>query len=610
MCGIVGYAGFRQAVNVLISGIERLEYRGYDSAGVAVCSNNAILIKKSKGRIQKLKELIEAETIEGAVGIAHTRWATHGAPSDSNSHPHTSNDGKITLVHNGIIENYKQIKDELIKKGYRFNSETDTEVVVHLIRDYYQGDILDAVFNAIGRLKGAYSLAILCADEPERLIAVRKDSPLIIGIGKGENFVASDIPAILEYTRDVYLMENGEVASVTADKIEIFDSDRNPVVKEVFKVTWNAQDATKGGYEHYMIKEIHEQPTAIINTLRGRLNDSYENVKLDDFNLTQEEYKKIDNIYIVACGTAYYAGLVGKMLIEKYTRKKVTAEVASEFRYNNPIIDQNTLFIAISQSGETADTLESLRLAKKKGAKVLAITNVVGSSIAREADITIYTWAGPEIAVASTKVYSAQLIVLYLLTIKLAALAGACDKKDLENLYESCLVTAKITQNVLDREKEIAETAKIFVGAQDAFFIGRGLDYCLAMEGSLKMKEISYIHAEAYQAGELKHGPIALLDQGIPVIALCSQKGEQLVKTLSNIKETKARGAYVVAIAQKDSLEVQQEADEVIWIDSCNNEAALIPAVVVLQILAYYAAKYRGCDIDKPKNLAKSVTVE
>ncbi|HEY8418933.1 MAG TPA: glutamine--fructose-6-phosphate transaminase (isomerizing) [Clostridia bacterium] len=609
MCGIVGYAGYRNAATTLVSGLEKLEYRGYDSAGVAVYINNAIVVKKTKGRIEKLKEILKTVSIEGTIGIAHTRWATHGAPSDKNSHPHTSNDGKISLVHNGIIENYKQIRDELIKKGYQFDSETDTEVVVHLIRDYYNGNILNAVFDAVSRLKGAYSLAIICADEPDRLIAVRKDSPLILGIGKNENFIASDIPAILEYTRDIYIMENGEIASVTADKIEIYDSDRKPVSKEVYKVTWNAQDATKGGYEHYMIKEIHDQPDAILNTLRGRLNDCLENVKLDDFDLTQEEYKKIDNIYIVACGTAYYAGLVGKMLIEKYSRKKVVAEVASEFRYNNPIIDKNTLFIAISQSGETADTLESLRLAKRMGARTLAIANVVGSSIAREADTTIYTWAGPEIAVASTKVYSAQLTVLYLLAIKLALLAGAPREK-IKDLYDSCLLTAKLTQKILDKEKEIAETAKIFVGAQDAFFIGRGLDYCLAMEGSLKMKEISYIHAEAYQAGELKHGPIALLDQGIPVIALCTQKGEQLVKTLSNIKETKARGAYVVAITQSDSQEVQHEADEVIWLDSCPNEAALIPGVVVLQILAYYAAKYRGCDIDKPKNLAKSVTVE
>jgi glucosamine--fructose-6-phosphate aminotransferase (isomerizing) len=609
MCGIVGYVGNRNAVNTLVSGLEKLEYRGYDSAGVAVYSNNTIIVKKTKGRIQKLKEILNTVSIQGTIGIAHTRWATHGAPSDKNSHPHTSNDGKISLAHNGIIENYKQIKDELINKGYHFESETDTEVVVHLIRHYYNGDILEAVFNAVSRLNGAYSLAILCADEPNRLIAARKDSPLIIGIGKNENFIASDIPAILEYTRDIYILENGEIASVTAEKIEVYSGDRQPVSKEVYKVTWNAQDATKGGYEHYMIKEIHEQPDAILNTLRGRLNDCVQNVKLDGFELTQEDYKKIDNIYIVACGTAYYAGLVGKMLIEKYSRKKVIAEVASEFRYNNPIINENTLFIAISQSGETADTLESLRLAKRMGARTLAIANVVGSSISREADTTIYTWTGPEIAVASTKAYSAQLTVLYLLAIKFALLAGA-PEENIRDLYNSCVLTAKLTQKILDQEKDIAETAKIFVGAQDAFFIGRGLDFCLAMEGSLKMKEISYIHAEAYQAGELKHGPIALLDQGIPVVALCTQKGEQLIKTLSNIKETKARGAYVVAIAQKDSQEVLHEADEVIWIDSCPNEAALIPGVVTLQILAYYAAKYRGCDIDKPKNLAKSVTVE
>ena len=548
--------------------------------------------------------------MDGSVGIAHTRWATHGAPSDENSHPHTSNDGKISLVHNGIIENYAQIKEELTQKGCRFCSETDTEAVVHLVRGCYQGDILEAVYCAVQKLKGAYSLVILCEEEPGRLIAVRKDSPLIIGIGRGENFVASDIPAILEYTKDVYLMENGEIAQITADRIEIFDKDKNPVSKEVFKVTWNAEDATKGGYEHFMKKEIHEQPEAILNTLRGRLGSSPWEVRLNGFRLDGEDFKGIESIYIAACGTAYHAGLVGKSLIERYTRKRVVAEIASEFRYNDPIMDGKTLFIAISQSGETADTLECIRLAKRKGARILAITNVVGSSAAREADFALYTWAGPEIAVASTKAYTTQLVALYLLTIKFAALAGVCDKEELERLNSSCCEAVKLAEAALAHERAIAQAAKIFVGASDAFYIGRGLDYFLAMEGSLKLKEISYIHAEAYQAGELKHGPIALLDQGIPVVALCTQKGQQLPKTLSNIKETKARGAYVLAIAQRDSIDVAKEADDVIWIEPCSNEAALIPAAVILQTLAYYAAKYRGCDIDKPKNLAKSVTVE
>lgn len=610
MCGIVGYTGYRKAADVLLRGLAKLEYRGYDSAGVAVISGGAIRVEKCRGRLDCLMEMVSSRPIEGTAGIAHTRWATHGAPSDQNSHPHTSNDGKISLVHNGIIENYTQIKEDLIKKGYIFSSETDTEVIVHLIRDCYRGDILEATFCAVKELKGAYSLVILCEDEPDRLIAVRKDSPLIIGAGKGENFVASDIPAILDYTKDVFLMENGEIASVTPDRIEIFDEAKNPVKKQLFKVTWDAKDATKAGYEHFMIKEIHEQPEAILNTLRGRLNDSALAVKLDCFELTKEDFDRIKDIYIVACGTAYHAGLVGKALIERYTRRKVTAEIASEFRYNDPIIGEGTLFIAISQSGETADTLESMRLAKRKGARVLAITNVVGSSVARESHDVLYTWAGPEIAVASTKAYSTQLIALLLLAIKFAALSGRCGREQLEELYSSCVMSSKLAESALLQEKEIAQIAKVFVGASDAFYIGRGLDYFLAMEGSLKMKEISYIHAEAYQAGELKHGPIALLDQGIPVVALCTQKGEQLSKCLCNIKETKARGAYVVAIAQRDCGEVAKEADDVIWIEPCPNEAALIPAAVILQTLAYYAAKYRGCDIDKPKNLAKSVTVE
>jgi glucosamine--fructose-6-phosphate aminotransferase (isomerizing) len=609
MCGIVGYIGERQASEVLLNGLKKLEYRGYDSAGIAVYSENSLNVQKYKGRIHVLEEKLKNNPLRGNSGVGHTRWATHGAPSDENSHPHTNGDSTISIVHNGIIENYVTLKNELIEKGYVFKSQTDTEVIVHLIDSYYKGDIYDAVINSAKRLKGAYALVVVCAHEPERLIAVRKDSPLVIGLGDGENFIASDIPALLEYTKHVYLLDNGTFAIVTKDSVTLTDGDKKPIHKDVFEVTWSLDDANKGGYKHFMLKEIYEQPTAVVNTLRGRLDAS--GIHLDDFKLTKAQYDNIDRIYIVACGTAYYAGCVGKNLIEKYTRKPVEMSIASEFRYMNPIVNEKTLFIAISQSGETADTLASMRLAKSRHARVLAITNVVGSSVSREADDIIYTQAGPEIAVASTKAYSTQVVCMYLLALKFAALGGQCEETDILALQSACLNIHMNAEKALDLSDQVKKLASYFKNAQDAFFIGRGLDYCLALEGALKMKEISYIHVEAYQAGELKHGPIALLEEGTLLVALCTQKGELLEKTLSNIKEAKARGAKVLAIAQMSSKEeVEECCDFALYIKDTMNDTTVIPAVILLQLLAYYVASLRGCDVDKPRNLAKSVTVE
>ena len=610
MCGIVGYIGEQDASKVLISGLEKLEYRGYDSSGIAVCKASKIIVQKYQGRLKVLEDHLLHNPITGHVGIGHTRWATHGAPSDRNSHPHCSEDGLIALVHNGIIENYQELRAELISKGYHFLSETDTEVIAHLIRDCYQGDFLNAVIDAVKQLKGAYALAIVCANEPDKVIAVRKDSPLVIRLGKGENFIASDIPAILEYTRDVYLIDNGTIAVLTNKSVSLFDENKCPTEKEIYHVTWNADAASKGGYEHFMLKEIFEQPASVENTLRGRLFPENREIVLDSFKLTKEDFDRIDKIWIVACGTAYYAGCIGKLLIEKYARKPVEMQIASEFRYSNPIINKHTLFIAVSQSGETADTLACMRLAKSAGARILAVSNVVGSSVTREADDVLYTWAGPEIAVASTKAYSTQVICMMLAALKMGQLSGNLLQNDLTNMIAACTELSDHLSSALELSEQISETAKIFTSLNSVFYIGRGLDYYLAMEGALKMKEISYIHAEAYPAGELKHGPIALLEPGSVVVALCTQTGEYLDKIISNIEEIKARGAYVVAVAQRKGAKVGKIADQVIWIDDIFDDAAVIPAVIVLQLLAYYTSVHKGCDVDKPRNLAKSVTVE
>lgn len=609
MCGIVGYIGNKKATEILINGLSRLEYRGYDSAGVAVSQGGEINTKKCKGRLKALEEVIEKEPLEGSIGIGHTRWATHGAPSDVNSHPHANADHSIVIVHNGIIENYMELKEELIKKGYRFLSDTDTEVIAHLLDSLYEGDMVKTVREAIAHLKGSFALGILCQEEPDKIIAVRKDSPLVIGLGENENFIASDIPAILNYTRNVYLLDDKEIAILTKDKVTVLDRHGEEVGKQVFKVDWDAADAEKGGYDYFMLKEIHEQPKALRDTMTSRLYDDKKEIVLDQIKLGKEELDQINQIYIVACGTAYHAGLIGKYSIEKYARIPVETDIASEFRYRNPIVDEKTLLIVISQSGETADTLAAMRLAKQKGARVMAITNVVGSSVSREAEDVLYTWAGPEIAVASTKAYTTQLACVYMIALHLGMLKGTIDEDEFMKIQKALKASPEMVEEVIKKERAIKEFAYEKFNVRDVFFLGRGIDYYASLEGSLKMKEISYIHSEAYPAGELKHGPIALIEEGTVVIALCTQT-RLLEKMMSNIKEVKARGAYVVALAKESDKAIEKEADKVFYIPDIEDDIAPIPTVVILQILAYYLSVARGCDVDKPRNLAKSVTVE
>ncbi len=609
MCGIVGYIGNKKATEILINGLSRLEYRGDDSAGVAVSQGGEINTKKCKGRLKALEEVIEKEPLEGSIGIGHTRWATHGAPSDVNSHPHANADHSIVIVHNGIIENYMELKEELIKKGYRFLSDTDTEVIAHLLDSLYEGDMVKTVREAIAHLKGSFALGILCQEEPDKIIAVRKDSPLVIGLGENENFIASDIPAILNYTRNVYLLDDKEIAILTKDKVTVLDRHGEEVGKQVFKVDWDAADAEKGGYDYFMLKEIHEQPKALRDTMTSRLYDDKKEIVLDQIKLGKEELDQINQIYIVACGTAYHAGLIGKYSIEKYARIPVETDIASEFRYRNPIVDEKTLLIVISQSGETADTLAAMRLAKQKGARVMAITNVVGSSVSREAEDVLYTWAGPEIAVASTKAYTTQLACVYMIALHLGMLKGTIDEDEFMKIQKALKASPEMVEEVIKKERAIKEFAYEKFNVRDVFFLGRGIDYYASLEGSLKMKEISYIHSEAYPAGELKHGPIALIEEGTVVIALCTQT-RLLEKMMSNIKEVKARGAYVVALAKESDKAIEKEADKVFYIPDIEDDIAPIPTVVILQILAYYLSVARGCDVDKPRNLAKSVTVE
>ncbi len=608
MCGIVGYIGSKNATDILLEGLGKLEYRGYDSAGIAVIKDNSIQVEKRKGRLAVLKESLEDNHVEGNVGIGHTRWATHGEPSDVNSHPHLNNEHTVAVVHNGIIENYLSLRQELTEKGYTFKSETDTEVLPFIIDYYYEGDLVEAVKKTISRLEGAYALGIIHKHHPDMLIAVRKDSPLVIGVGEGENFIASDIPAILNYTRQVYLIDNNEMAVLTNDSVEIMKTDGTKVDKEIYNVEWDVEAAEKGGYAHFMLKEIHEQPKAVKDTLSPRVDkDGMVNIK--DLKLDEDYIKRINKVYMVACGTAYHAGLIGKAFIEKYANIPVVADIASEFRYANPFIDENTLMIVVSQSGETADTLAALRLAKEKGAKVLAVTNVVGSSIARESDYVFYTWAGPEIAVASTKAYTTQIIGLALISLDMALKRGTIDEIKVKEIVGQIWKLSDKIEMILNREEEIKDMANEIHTSEDIFYIGRGLDYYLALEGSLKLKEISYIHSEAMAAGELKHGTLALIDKNIPVIAIATQDN-LYDKMLSNIKEVKARGAHVIGVAKENNKEIEEIVDKVIYIPEVMDELATPLAVVPLQMLAYYVALNRGCDIDKPRNLAKSVTVE
>ena len=610
MCGIVGYIGFNQASDFLLDGMAKLEYRGYDSAGIAIIgAENAIKIQKKVGRLANLEAIVKADPNEGTVGIGHTRWATHGRPSDMNAHPHASEDGKFAVVHNGIIENYMPLKEELIEKGYHFKSETDTEVVAHLLEDMYDGDFVSTVRRMLDRVDGAYALEIICADEPDKIICTKKENPLVIGLGKGENFVASDIPAIINYTRDTYILSDGELAIVTRDNVSVFDREGNAIDKEVFHVSWNAEAAEKGGYEHFMLKEIHDQPKAVRDTFGTHISEDGKTVIFDELNWTADDVAAFNKILIVACGTAYHAGLVTKQYIENLARIPVSVEIASEYRYSNPLTDDKTLCIVISQSGETSDTLAALKEAKRHGAKSLAITNVVGSSISREADNTVYTWAGPEISVASTKAYTTQLVAGLLFAVYLGQLNGKMDPALGGEILCGVKSLPTLIHEIFEVDEDMKAFAKHYGFKSDAFFLGRAIDYAVAMEGALKLKEISYIHAEAYAGGELKHGTLALIEEGVPVIALATQE-DVYDKMISNIREVKAREAVVIGIGMKGDEELSKHVDHTIYVPRANKFIAPILAVVPLQLLAYYAAITRGADVDKPRNLAKSVTVE
>lgn len=609
MCGIVGYVGNAQAAPFLLDGMSKLEYRGYDSAGIAVYEKGKIRVEKCVGRLDALRHKLEGRMPEGSMGIGHTRWATHGRPSDRNSHPHTDESGDFVVVHNGIIENYLMLKEKLIAKGQKFSSDTDTEIVAHLFADFYEGDMEEAVKKVLKTIEGSYSLVFMCAAEPDKLICTKKDNPLIIGLGEGENFIASDIPAIIAKTRRTYIMSDGEIATVTKDGVWVQDINGMPITKKVFEVNWNAEAAEKGGFEHFMLKEIYEQPKAIKDTMRGRLAENGTEINFTELGWTPEDFTGISKIFIVACGTAYHAGIVGKYYLENLARIPVEVDIASEFRYRNPLVDANCLTIVISQSGETIDTLAALKEAKRLGSRTLAVTNVVGSSIAREADQVVYTYAGPEIAVASTKAYTTQLLVMLMLAVYVGRLRGTLDGNKADALAKGLHKVPEQLHDMLENVDQIKVFARHYGSSLDAFFLGRSLDYAVALEGALKLKEISYIHAEAYAAGELKHGTLALIVEGVPVIVLATQE-DVYDKTVSNLQEVKAREAMVIAIALEGDDSIAKYADHVIYIPRADKELAPILAVLPLQLLAYYAALTRGCDVDKPRNLAKSVTVE
>lgn len=609
MCGIVGYVGNAQAAPFLMDGMSKLEYRGYDSAGIAVYEKGKIRVEKCVGRLDALRHKLEGRMPEGSMGIGHTRWATHGRPSDRNSHPHTDESGDFVVVHNGIIENYLMLKEKLIAKGQKFSSDTDTEIVAHLFADFYEGDMEEAVKKVLKTIEGSYSLVFMCAAEPDKLICTKKDNPLIIGLGEGENFIASDIPAIIAKTRRTYIMSDGEIATVTKDGVWVQDINGTPITKKVFEVNWNAEAAEKGGFEHFMLKEIYEQPKAIKDTMRGRLAENGTEINFTELGWTPEDFTGISKIFIVACGTAYHAGIVGKYYLENLARIPVEVDIASEFRYRNPLVDANCLTIVISQSGETIDTLAALKEAKRLGSRTLAVTNVVGSSIAREADQVVYTYAGPEIAVASTKAYTTQLLVMLMLAVYVGRLRGTLDGNKADALAKGLHKVPEQLHDMLENVDQIKVFARHYGSSLDAFFLGRSLDYAVALEGALKLKEISYIHAEAYAAGELKHGTLALIVEGVPVIVLATQE-DVYDKTVSNLQEVKAREAMVIAIALEGDDSIAKYADHVIYIPRADKELAPILAVLPLQLLAYYAALTRGCDVDKPRNLAKSVTVE
>ena len=607
MCGIVGYIGKNEASPILIKGLQKLEYRGYDSAGIAVY-NNGINVVKTKGRLVDLDEKVKSlGGVSGTMGIGHTRWATHGAPSDINSHPHTSMSGKITVVHNGIIENYLQLKADLEKEGYKFVSETDTEVVAHLFDFYYDGDMVDTLIKVIDKIRGSYALAVMCTEKPDEIVAVRKDSPMLIGLGDGENYIASDIPAVLEYTKDYYLLNDNEIVVLKRDGVTVLDMDKNEIKKDIYNVTWDISSAEKGGYDYFMLKEIMEQPKAIKDTIHPRIADG--EIKLDDVKYTDDDIKNIGRIHIIACGSAYHAGIVGKYVIEDLARIPVEVDLASEFRYRNPILNKNDVCLIISQSGETADTLAALREAKRQGVRILSIVNVVGSSIARESDDVLYTWAGPEIAVATTKGYSTQVALMYLIGLKFGQVRGFVSDEKAKAMVSELDKIPEYIEKLLTLDKEIEGMAKEHANSESVFIIGRGIDYAASLEGSLKIKEISYIHSEAYAAGELKHGTISLIEEGTLVIAVATQDN-LYEKLVSNVKEVKARGAYVIAIAKEGNTEIGEVADKVIYIPNTDDKLTASLSAIPMQLFAYHVAVERGCDIDKPRNLAKSVTVE
>ena len=606
MCGIVGYVGKRNAQNVLLDGLEKLEYRGYDSAGVALALEGGIRVVKSKGRLAELRKKLELQALaESRCGIGHTRWATHGEPSDVNSHPHST--PRVSIVHNGIIENYGILKERLMAKGYTFESETDTEVLVKLIDNCYEGEPLKALHEALGMVRGSYALAVLFKDFPDTIFAVKRESPLIVGWGEGENFVASDIPALLKYTRKYSVLEEGDLAVVTAGSIQFYNEFAEPVEREVLTADWDMEAAEKGGYPHFMLKEINEQPAAITATVSPRVENGLPDLRIPE--LSDEVLRGIGTIHLVACGTAMHAGMVGKAAIEALARVPAEVDIASEFRYRNPILRPNDLVIIISQSGETSDTLAALKLAKSRGVPVLAIVNVVGSSIARAADHVLYTYAGPEIAVASTKAYMVQMCVLYLFAFRLALARGEQTEAEIRRLTAELLRASEVIKPRLADCEQVKYLASRFVNTQSCFFIGRGFDYSLSLEGSLKLKEISYVHSDAYAAGELKHGTISLITEGVPVIALATQK-QVYEKTISNAKETKSRGAKVLLFTTKDAVVPEGVADYVVRLDDYDDLLMPLQLIVPLQLFAYYMAVLRGCDVDKPRNLAKSVTVE
>lgn len=608
MCGIVGYIGKKQAAPVLLDGLSKLEYRGYDSAGMAVYDGKKIQVQKAAGRLKVLDEQTHnGNAMPGTVGIGHTRWATHGAPSDVNAHPHYSQDETIAVVHNGIIENYLKLRKKLQARGYQFRSETDTEVVAMLLEHYYKGDPLEAIGKVMHRVEGSYALGILFADHPDIVYSVRRDSPLVVGQSTDGSLIASDVPAILKYTREVYFIQNEEIAALTENTVTFYNIDGEEIEKEPKKIEWDINAAEKGGYEHFMLKEMNEQPKTVSDTLSPRIKDG--KIVIEELGMSDEEIRALRKIHIVACGSAYHAGMTGKYVFEGLARIPVETDLASEFRYRDPIIEENTLVIIISQSGETADSLAALREAKSRGAQTLGIVNVVGSSIAREADRVMYTWAGPEIAVATTKAYTAQLIAEYLLAVKFAMARGRLDEDACASMIKDLKAIPAQIQMLLANKEDIQRFANRYLAARDVFFIGRGIDHAISLEGSLKLKEISYIHSEAYAAGELKHGTISLIEEGTLVTAVVTQDN-LYKKVMSNIVEVRTRGAFVMAVTNEDNTEIEKVSDYVVYIPKTNRYFTNSLAIIPLQLFSYYVSVGRGLDVDKPRNLAKSVTVE